>query len=201
MAPGMLLPDGISQFGQGTFESVYAYGYWVFTKGGLTVSMGTSIAIVPELKLGVTVMFNINSGIDSDKLNSEIMRLLIPAVVDALKNNQEPLPLPPNYETFLGSYGYSTPYFTLQETSDTQNTGVFTGQVLGVGEVDIIWDESQNYGDYTAFRYSSTSKYKSCMSQSSIGNNAIAYLSIVDGKPHCTLADQNASFYDLPLMK
>ena len=60
--PGFNLPDGLSAFGLSTFEQAYANGYWTQTKGGLLGGYGSSIAFIPELKLGVAAAVNLNTG-------------------------------------------------------------------------------------------------------------------------------------------
>ena len=199
IAPGMLMANAIELYGQGTWEIFYANGYWTLTKGGLTSSMATSISMVPELKLGVSVMMNINSGVNSDKLNALINSIMVPALLAALDKVQEPLSLPPNYQSFIGSYGYSTPFLVLSESS-TEN-GVLDGSVIVTGNVKFIWDSKQDYGNFTAFRYSSTKKYASCMNLAGAGNNAIAYFHFLkNGRPAVTINDENVSFYSIPMM-
>jgi CubicO group peptidase (beta-lactamase class C family) len=62
MLPGRNLPDGVSSFGLGGFETVYNQGLWMLTKGGLVGGFGTSVVIVPELRLGVVCWVNLQSG-------------------------------------------------------------------------------------------------------------------------------------------
>jgi len=197
LTPGMLLPDGLSIYGSGTFETFYANGYWTLTKGGLAEAMAASISMVPELKLGVSTLLNVNSGYQADSLNAKIMRIMVPAVEIALAESQVPMTLPSNYEQYLGSYGYSisVPILII---NDTTGSGVLTGYVEGPGATYFVWDSAQDYNGATAFRYSSVqTSYISCMSLNAIGNNAIAYFSLQDGKPVVTLADENLSFYFL----
>ena len=198
LTPGMLLPDGISLYGSGTFETFYANGYWTLTKGGLAEAMAASISMVPELKLGVSTLLNVNSGYQADSMNAKIMRIMVPAVLIALQENQVPVALPPSYEQYLGTYGYSinAPILILNDTSD--GSGVLTGYVNGPGSSYFIWDSAQDYNGATAFRYSSVqTSYISCMSLNAVGNNAIAYFSLQNGKPVVTVADENLSFYFL----
>lgn len=198
-APGMLMANGIELFGQGTFETFYANKYWTLTKGGLTASMGTSITFVPQLKLAVSVMMNIDSGIDSDDLTAKINQIMVPALENALQKAQSASPLPSNYQTFLGSYGYSSPIITISDSSS--NNGVLSGMISFIGNVNFIWDQNQDYGQYTAFRYSATAALSSCMSNAELGTMAIAYIKMLNGTPHATLADENGSLYDIPMMK
>ena len=62
MQGAALQRNGISGFGLGTFEQAYSNGYWVQTKGGLLAGFGSTMALVPELELGVFVVVNMNTG-------------------------------------------------------------------------------------------------------------------------------------------
>ena len=75
---GVMMPDGLSSYGFGTFENVYANGFNTFTKGtkdfllnairagGLTTGFGTSIAFIPELKLGMACVINFATSIPDE---------------------------------------------------------------------------------------------------------------------------------------
>ena len=200
LALGYILPDGISAFGAGTCEMFHANGYDTLTKGGLSQAMAGAISIVPELKLGISVLMNVNSGIDADGINAQANQIMVKTLDILLKGDQEPYPLPSNYQQFLGNYGpTSSPYLTVQDQS-TSN-GVLHGYVIGLGNVYFVWDPVQDYNNTTAFRYSKIQgegTYNSCMALYSTGNNAIVYFSVVSSTVTATLADQNANFYDMP---
>ena len=103
--PGALMADGISLFGSAAWESFYANGFWTFTKGGLTGGMSASISFVPELKLAISVMININSGSESAGANAELNEIFVPRLVEALQELQTAKALPVEFEGWLGSYG------------------------------------------------------------------------------------------------
>ena len=194
--PAIPLPDGVSGFGSGTFEIYYANNYTTFTKGGV-ITMAASLSIVPELKLGASVMINLNSGAQTDKMNAQIMKIMVPAIEAALNKSQVPLPLPPNYQDLLGHYGFGIPTILSMEEG-APGTGVLKGTINVVGEVYFVWDSSQDYSNSTAFRYSAVQdSYLSCMGSAG-SNNAIAYFSYYNGKQVVSLPDQNVSFYNIP---
>ena len=199
LMPGMLLADGMSAYGSGSFETFYANKYWTLTKGGLAAAMAASVAIVPELKLGISTLINVNSGFQADKMNAKITRVIVPAIIIALNENQIPVALPSSYKNYLGNYGYSNSSVILHINETNLKSGILSGFVSGLGDVFFLWDSSQDYNGSTAFRYSSMQEgYESCMSLFGIGNNAIAYFSLENNLPVVTLADQNLSLYFIP---
>jgi len=50
---GPPLPDGVSSYGKSGWEVAYANGYRTLTKGGLYGGFATTIAFIPQIKLGV----------------------------------------------------------------------------------------------------------------------------------------------------
>ena len=200
LAPGMNLADGISQFGQGTWETFYANGYWTLTKGGLTASMATSLAVVPALKLGLIVMININSGSAVDSLSAQVIRGVVPLLTELFTSSLSPAyPLPNNYTAMLGAYGPSAdaPYVTMQSEDSTASTGILSGSLLVMPEAKFVWEPKASSEFLTAFRYYSSNSKDSCMNQAGSGS-AILYLESTPSGFQATLPDQNGNFYGLP---
>lgn len=65
---GVDLPDGVSSFGRAGWEVAYANGFRTLTKGGVVNGFGTSIALIPELRLGVFGWINVQTGIIPGKV-------------------------------------------------------------------------------------------------------------------------------------
>jgi len=201
LSAGMNLPDGLSQYGQGTWESFYTNKYWALTKGGLSTSMAASVAFVPKLKLGFVVMCNINSGSIMDSLSAQAFNVLIPTFSKLLDAPYKH-PLPDNYESILGSYGGPSaayPYVTIQANEDTSSTGILVGQLSIQGTVQFIWDPNSNSSEgLLAFRYpGGSNSFQSCMSTTGNGD-ALLYIDPVgSSSPTATLPDQNGNFYNM----
>ena len=60
--PGVDLRDGITSYGRYGWEAAYSNGLRVLTKGGLIGGFGTTLVIIPELKLGAFFWVNFQSG-------------------------------------------------------------------------------------------------------------------------------------------
>lgn len=68
LMPGVDMPDGVSSFGRAGWEVAYANGFRTLTKGGLLSGFGTSLALIPELRLGAFSWVNIHSGVVPGKV-------------------------------------------------------------------------------------------------------------------------------------
>lgn len=196
MLPGALLPDAISAYGLGTWEMLYSGCYWTLTKGGLVDGFSAELAVVPELKLGTSVLVNINSGYTTALLSASTMLVLEPAIIAALGEAQQAYPLPANYTSWLGNYSGA---LTLEEDDNSASTGVLVGSLFGNTQF-FVWEESLSTSSQAAFRYSTSDVSLSCLTSSETDNFGIAYFSMKEHGPVVSIINENMSAYNLKLV-
>ena len=196
--PGINFPDGLSSFGLGTWESFYANGYHTLTKGGLVGGFGTSISLVPSLKLGVVTWVNLMSGSIPDQINAISLFKIVPAIVSELSKKAPEYPLPPEVDDIVGSYSdKNETYFTIEKQSEDQKSGLLKGKFKFVDyDVYYIYDKEYTeaikpYGDFIGFRVRRPSSIlNSCTVMASGGvDKSIFYIEKRDGNYYATSPD------------
>lgn len=193
MLPGALLPDAISAYGLGTWEMLYSGCYWTLTKGGLVDGFSAELAVVPELKLGTSILVNINSGYATSTLSATTMLVLEPAILAALAEVQQAYRLPTNYTDWLGHY---SGVLSLEEGEYTTVNGVLAGSLFGTAQF-FVWEESLSSSTQTAFRYSTSDASLSCLTSSETDNFGIAYFSMKEHGPVVSIINENISVYNV----
>eukprot|EP01116_Phalansterium_solitarium_P017147 TRINITY_DN414_c0_g1_i1.p1 TRINITY_DN414_c0_g1~~TRINITY_DN414_c0_g1_i1.p1 ORF type:complete len:245 (-),score=72.94 TRINITY_DN414_c0_g1_i1:96-830(-) len=93
--------DGVSMIGT-PWESAYQAPYVVRSKGGNVDGYSALVSLVPELQLGLTMLWN--GGVDEFAWANSSWSVLLPAFVSALSLLQPPVPLPPNISSYVGFY-------------------------------------------------------------------------------------------------
>ena len=189
--PGVNFPDGLSSFGLGTWEAFYANGYHTLTKSGLIGGFGTSISLVPSLKLGVVTWFNMMSGFTPSQVNSLSLGQVISAVTSELRKKGSEHPLPPNVDEIVGKYAFDgVTYFTVEKQSEDQKVGFLKGNLLSY-PVYYSYDEEYTeamkpYGDIIGLRVRQvpiSSAMESCLVMYSGGvDMGLLVIQKVDGK-------------------
>ena len=192
--PGITFPDGLSQFGLGTWETVYTNGFYALTKAGLVGGFGSSFILVPRLKLGVAMWLNLETNIVTDQLGPLALNLLIPTLVSELRANKVERPLPANVDEIVGDYKEGdVVYFSVFKKTAQQKAGPIYG-ILGVGgpKVELHYNEEYTKAlgssdTHIAFtiREIPTEETDSCLSLNSEGiDNSIVYFEKINGKFH-----------------
>jgi hypothetical protein len=92
--------DGESGFAL-TWEMERLGDYWLHTKMGDVSGYSAEVIMVPELKLGIVVLANLEEHASAPA--EAMARILVPAF-DALFRNMQPSLLPPNAARFVGTY-------------------------------------------------------------------------------------------------
>lgn len=161
LMPGVDMPDGVSSFGRAGWEVAYANGFRTLTKGGLVGGFGTSIALIPELRLGVFGWINALNGLVPSKvcfhpsfffplfcfpgtqwhpslvlLDSQLtavtMNLLVPTLLAEIQKHQPKHEEPVVMDTIVGTYAWQgVKYLVVQRDAHTSATGIYTGVVYG----------------------------------------------------------------------
>lgn len=130
--PGINFPDGLSSYGLGTWENYYANGYHTLTKGGLLGGFGTSICLVPELKLGIVTWVNFASGPIPDEISAISIGEMVAAITSELRKNTPSYPFPAEIDEIVGNYSfYGTTYITIEKESPEQTSGYLHGNLMG----------------------------------------------------------------------
>ena len=174
---------GVSSFGAGSWESMFASSFWVPTKGGLTTGFGTYVSVVPELKLSIVTWMNLGSG-TIGTLNAHILEHLVPVMLNSTAA-AEPLPLPSNVDTIVGTY--SNVFSVTGRTPDGKR---MVGSLLTY-PVTLTVEESPATGDALAMRYTIVSDEYSCLSRFGVGDGGIAYFAPSNNSMTITVPDQN----------
>ena len=192
--PGIPFADGISQFGLGTWETVYTNGYYALTKAGLVGGFGSSLILVPKLKLGIAMWLNLETNKVTDPLGALALNILIPTIVSELRAHQVEQPLPANVDEIVGDYKEDgVVYFRAFKKTPEQRAGPIYG-ILGVGgpKVELHYNaeytkalgSSDVYMGFT-IREIPTEETDSCMHLYSEGiDNSIVYFEKINGKFH-----------------
>ena len=139
--PGINLPSGDESYGTYTWESVFQNGSRVHTKGGLLSGFGSSIALIPELKLGVVGLLNLNSG-DISFGTTKVINLLKPILQKIFVANRR-IPSYSGANELLGDYGVSGTVLASLRKSAIEN--VFEFSLAGISYNYIAYyDEIQS---------------------------------------------------------
>lgn len=198
MQGGALQRNGISGYGLGTFEQAYSNGFWIQTKAGLWGGFGSSIAMVPELQLGIFVATNMMSS-TVGQVSAQGLDMLIPALIRDLDMARAPFALPANYTRWFGVYGSSNIFsITAPESGSQVPPGMLSGTfpAANMNQIVLYWDVTQDTPGTlaepakTAFRYNTVlAPLYSCFGVTGIGTNGVAYLYEVDGVQLVDLPD------------
>lgn len=142
MMPGALLPDGLSQFGLGTWENVYTNGYHALTKAGLIGGFASSIVLVPSLKLGVVAWFNSEASVPS-QLTAATLNTLIPVITQELRSHKVEHPLPEGVDSVVGNYDYNgVTYLTVSKKDPEQKSGPLYATFAGGTKTELHYNEA-----------------------------------------------------------
>lgn len=183
--PGFNNPDGMSSFGQYTWERFFDNGYQTITKGGLTGGFASSLAFVPSLKLGIVALLNGNAGAVTDEITAQALAALVPAVVSELKKNQPVRRLPSNYKSFLGSY-------CIENTSVvdvTMGTPGYMNVTIQSNRNIMWWQPSLSVSPTFAFRYRNPSLTESCFFRYSDAEEGLLFFQQNDSGVFLTIPD------------
>lgn len=151
LMPGLDMPDGVSSFGRAGWEVAYANGFRTITKGGVIGGFGSSIALIPELRLGVFGWINMLTGVIPAKvcffpalifsflhllhpfhkhtqLTAAAMNLLVPTLLTELQKHQPKHEEPNVMDMIVGTYAWQgVKYIIVQRDAHTSSTGIYTG--------------------------------------------------------------------------
>jgi len=101
LLPVFVNPDGETMFGT-PWEIAQQHGYLVRRKGGNVSGFSTLFSVIPELQLGLSILFNGEAG--EFYFSDEAYEILIPAFIETLLQLQPIAPLPSNVESYVGNY-------------------------------------------------------------------------------------------------
>lgn len=195
-SPGINFADGLSSYGLGTWENFYANGYHTLTKGGLVGGFGTSISLVPSLKLGVVAWVNLLSGTIPDGFNANALNQIVSAVVSELSKKAPEDPIPPEVDEFIGNYSVNgVTYLTIEKQSGDQKNGFLKGNFFG-NSVYYVYDKEYTesmrpYGEFIGLRVRLIpTVFESCYYMSSGGvDRSILTLQKANGVCYASSAD------------
>lgn len=188
LMPGVDMPDGVSSFGRAGWEVAYANGFRTLTKGGLVGGFGTSIALIPELRLGVFGWINALNGLVPSKLTAVTMNLLVPTLLAEIQKHQPKHEEPVVMDTIVGTYAWQgVKYLVVQRDAHTSATGIYTGVVYGA-QVRFEYDAKTTaaFGQGSSvyvFRYRTipAENMDSCLTLSSSGTDDGLVFFVVQG--------------------
>lgn len=176
--------DSESGYGAGVWERFnLGSGLHARTKLGLVSDFAASVALVPELDIGVSYQTNVNSGGDVAAMTAAALTyVLVPALSQLAATNAPPLPVPPGAVDVTGKYGDGTTVFvTIRKVSPAQPNA--PQLVMNVGGVDYgMWyNERTSQPDvYVSLDYETLSPTESCGSIR-MGDVGTAYLNLHSG--------------------
>ena len=106
LATEMALPlfvNADQKTGFGTpWEVQFTSNYTILFKGGNVDGYSALFSYVPQLQLGINVLFT--GGVDEFSIGVELNNLLVPALVGVLKEIQPLFPYPPDPQVYQGGY-------------------------------------------------------------------------------------------------
>lgn len=175
LMPGVTTEDGVSIYGLGTWEMAYANGHWTYTKAGLAGGYGTSVVLIPELKLAMAAFVNRDDDAAPGSLTAQAMALLVPALETEISQAGLKHKLPSDFRKWLGAYSDAGGYvqLTLEESG---TDGILNGTVAGAKKW-FVWDETQSaaYGSNAmSLRWFQPSTKLSAFSLDDDGDNGVA---------------------------
>jgi len=192
--PGAILADGVSSYGKAGWEIFYANGLRTYTKGGLLGGFSTSLALVPDLKLGIFFWFNTDG--TASALSAHATNLLVPIILNNLADVKPSHNVPAAVFNLIGDYDAEGVHFMTIVSDDSSNqTGVFFGDIGG----DTVWyeyDEKSTNAcqqqDTYYIRYFAVAEepYDSCFSNTMGGlDDSLAMFKLVDNQWTVTVFD------------
>jgi len=101
LSPIYLNPDGTFLWGT-PWEILFQNTYLVRTKGGNIDGYSALLSFVPELQLGISILWN-GQASETDTART-VYSILIPAFVKVLSSMQPPPPQPKNSSVYIGKY-------------------------------------------------------------------------------------------------
>lgn len=203
---GIPFADGLSQYNLATWETVYTNGYYALTKAGLVGGFGSSLILVPKLKLGIAMWLNFETNRVTDQIGALALNILIPTIVNELRANKVEQALPANVDEIVGDYAEDgIVYFSVSKKSADQKAGPIYG-ILGVGgpKVELHYNEeytkalgsSDTYIGFT-IREIPTEETDSCLHLYNEGiDNSIAYFEKINGVFHVVVP--NSLIWSVP---
>jgi len=129
---GPPMPDGISSYGKAGWEVAYANGYRTLTKGGLYAGFATTIAFIPQIKLGVFTWINIGYTYAVSSLSAQAMNFIVPIIKKEILEKQLKIEFPSIANDFVGGYydkATNVEKLIFEKTENTDKTGIFTGKI------------------------------------------------------------------------
>eukprot|EP01114_Cavostelium_apophysatum_P014480 TRINITY_DN3772_c0_g1_i2.p1 TRINITY_DN3772_c0_g1~~TRINITY_DN3772_c0_g1_i2.p1 ORF type:complete len:391 (-),score=44.99 TRINITY_DN3772_c0_g1_i2:35-1207(-) len=103
LSPQFIEADGVTMWAS-PFEDVLQNGYWISRKsGGSPGGYTSAFSVIPELQLGLTMLWN-GFPVDEFGILTAVHNILIPALQQYLTANKAPLPQPPNPADYEGTY-------------------------------------------------------------------------------------------------
>jgi len=174
--PGAPLPDGVSSYGKSGWEVAYSNGFRVLTKGGLYAGFGTTVALIPQLKLGMFTWFNFDASSVPSQLSAYAMNGVSSLVKSEVMQHIAKHKVPSYANDLVGNYIYTptqTPVFFFKKSAQTEHTGIYYGSIASSALL-FFYDEqsSKTLNDNNAcfFRFRSAPEDgNSCFSDCSAG--------------------------------
>jgi len=180
--PGVLFSDGVSSYGRAGWEIAYANGLRTLTKDGIIGGFCSTVAIVPDLKLGVYVWSNVQ--LTMTEASAGAINLLVPTIISALQSKQTK-PIPAEMTDILGVYTSGSSVLNISKGSESIKTGIFYGNI----DTYSVWFEydektttAVNVPNRWYFRYFLDGGAYSCINLGMGGNdNGLVMFSHNDG--------------------
>jgi len=155
MYPGGPLPDGVSSYGKAGWEVVLANGLRTLTKQGTMGGFSSTVALVPDLKLGIYVWDN--GQVSSTMISAHSTQLLVQHILTLLSERQTK-PACPAVNDIVGEYYSSETQmeFKLQIAAPTPFANMLDGSIGGTPywfEYDKKTTDAAGETDTYFFRY------------------------------------------------
>eukprot|EP01120_Amphizonella_sp_Union-15-10_P016460 TRINITY_DN8709_c0_g2_i1.p1 TRINITY_DN8709_c0_g2~~TRINITY_DN8709_c0_g2_i1.p1 ORF type:complete len:249 (+),score=24.51 TRINITY_DN8709_c0_g2_i1:2-748(+) len=143
LLPTFVNPDG-KMIWSFPWETNLVQNYLVRRKSGHVKSYASVISVVPELELGVNILWN---SVDVDALGvaDQVYSVLIPAFVQLLVKLEPPAILPPNISDYEGVYITDSPEFSSNYNIDYKNGLLVFGGILALKWIPFLDDTFQTY--------------------------------------------------------
>eukprot|EP00731_Ephydatia_muelleri_P019979 Em0012g804a len=104
MLPLFVNPDGYTGFGT-PWEIAFLANYTILTKSGNIGGYSSFFTVVPDLLLGMNLLFTGGPDLNQIAPGVDIYVALIPAMVEVLRTIQPVYPYPPDPSVYTGQYG------------------------------------------------------------------------------------------------
>ena len=102
MYPMNIAPDGVTLWGA-PWEMTFQEHYLIRSKGGAIDSYRGTIAVIPELQLGINLLISSNSFMKTS-LEHDIYKILLPAMNETLFDLQRSAQFPVDSKPYIGNY-------------------------------------------------------------------------------------------------